>query len=185
MAAYEDLDCVAWYHDGVHFALENGIMNGVSDQMFAPSSSTSRAMIVTMLWRMEGEPVVNDTMRFADVPYDTWYTEAVRWAASEHIVDGYSAERFAPNDNVSREQLATILWRYAKYKGTDKIPASKINLGIYLDAEHISSWAYDGMQWAVNAGLITGVGNDKLSPETDASRAQVATMLMRYGKNIK
>ena len=185
MAAYEDLDCVAWYHDGVHFALENGIMNGVSDQMFAPNSSTSRAMIVTMLWRMEGEPVVNDTTRFADVPSDTWYTEAVRWAASERIVDGYSAERFAPNDNVSREQLATILWRYAKYKGTDKIPASKINLGIYLDAEHISRWAYDGMQWAVNAGLITGVGNDKLSPETDASRAQVATMLMRYGKIIK
>ena len=185
MASYSDLDPNSWYHDGVHYALENRIMNGVSDQMFAPSSSTSRAMIVTMLWRMEGEPVVNDTTRFADVPSDTWYTEAVRWAASERIVDGYSAERFAPNDNVSREQLATILWRYAKYKGTDKISASKINLGIYIDAEHISRWAYDGMQWAVNAGLITGAGNDKLSPETDASRAQVATMLMRYGKIIK
>ena len=180
MAAYEDLDCVAWYHDGVHFALENGIMNGVSDQMFAPSSSTSRAMIVTMLWRMEDEPAVDYDMTFSDVSSDSWYTEAIRWAAYEHIVDGYSADRFAPNDNVSREQLATILWRYAKYKGTDKIPASKINLGIYIDAEHISRWAYDGMQWAVNAGLITGVGNDKLSPETEASRTQVATMLMRY-----
>ena len=185
MAAYSDLDRRSWYHDGVHFALENGVMNGVGDGQFNPNGPTSRAMIVTMLWRLEGEPVVSDTMRFADVPSDTWYTEAVRWAASEHIVDGYSTERFAPNDNVSREQLATILWRYAKYKGMDHSTTGKVNLGIYLDEEHVSSWAYEGMQWAVNTGLITGVGNDKLSPETDASRAQVATMLMRYGTIIK
>ena len=180
MAAYSDLDRSAWYHDGVHFALENRVMYGVSDQTFDPNHATSRAMIVTMLWRMEGAPESDCEMTFADVPADTWYTEAVRWAASAHIVEGYSTKRFAPNDNVSREQLATILWRYARYKGTDKNTTGKTNLGIFIDAEYISRWAYDGMQWAVNAGLIIGVGNDKLSPATDASRAQVATMLMRY-----
>ena len=132
MAAYSDLDRSSWYHNGVHFALENGIMNGVREEVFNPNSPTSRAMIVTMLYRLEGEPKSEDAVTFKDVPSDTWYTEAVRWAASEHIVDGYSEERFAPNDNVTREQLATILWRYAKYKGTDKIPASEINLGIYI-----------------------------------------------------
>ena len=185
MAAYSDLDPDGWYHDGVHYVLENQIMNGVGGNRFDPGGSASRAMIVAMLWRMEGEPKSDDSMTFQDVPEGRWYTEAVRWAASSHIVDGYSAERFAPNDNVSREQLAAILWRYAKYKGTDHSATGKVNLGIYTDAEHISGWAYDGMQWAVNAGLINGVGNDKLSPEADASRAQVATMLMRYGTIIK
>ena len=184
MADYSDLDPDGWYHDGVHYVLENQIMNGVGGYRFDPGGPTSRAMIVTMLWRVEGEPKSGDTMTFRDVPEGLWYTEAVRWAASEHIVDGYSTERFAPNDNVSREQLATILWRYAKYQGTDLSTTGKVNLGIYLDEEHISSWAHDGMQWAVNAGLITGVGNDKLSPETDASRAQVATILMRYSNMI-
>ena len=183
MAAYADLDPGAWYHDGVHYALDNRIMNGVGDQLFSPNSPASRAMIVTMLWRMEGSPAGSTDLTFADVSADAWYADAIRWAASQHNVDGYSAERFAPNDPVSREQLATILWRYAKYKSTDKAAANKINLGIFIDAEQISSWALDGMQWAVNAGLITGVGNEKLSPETDASRAQVAAMLMRY-KNL-
>ena len=183
MAAYADLDPGAWYHDGVHYALDNRIMNGVGDQLFSPNSPTSRAMIVTMLWRMEGSPAGSTDLTFADVSADAWYADAIRWAASQHIVDGYSADQFGPNDNVSREQLAMILWRYAKYKSTDKAAANKITLGIFIDAEQISSWALDGMQWAVNAGLITGVGNEKLSPETDASRAQVAAMLMRY-KNL-
>lgn len=180
MAAYTDLDCGAWYHDGVHFALQTGIMNGISESLFAPASPASRAMIVTMLWRMEGEPESDGALTFADVPEGVWYTEAVRWAASEGIVDGYSTLAFGPNDHVSREQLATILWRYARYKGTNTAPASKVNLGVFIDAEHISRWAYDGMQWAVNTGLISGAGNEKLSPETDASRAQVATIMMRY-----
>lgn len=180
MASYVDLSPRSWYHDGVHWALENNVMNGVGDQSFAPNSPTSRAMIVTVLWRLEGEPVSDAAMTFTDVPDQKWYTEAIRWAASEEIVNGTGAEHFAPNDNVTREQLATILCRYAKYKGTDERVTGSADLSIFTDAEHISRWAKDGVQWAVNAGLITGMGNDELSPKTDASRAQVTTMLMRY-----
>ena len=137
-------------------------------------------MLVTMLWRMEGEPRSDHAMDFADVPESQWYAGAVRWAAANGIVGGYSAERFGPDDSVSREQLAVILWRYARYKGIDAPPDNKVDLGVFIDAERISDWARDGVQWAVDAGLLTGVGNEKLSPETDANRAQVATMLMRY-----
>ena len=182
MAAFSDLDASAWYHDGVHYALESGIMNGVGEGSFAPASPASRAMIVTILWRMEGEPVSDAAMPFTDVAERAWYAEAVRWATSERIVNGHSADRFAPGDPVSREQLAAILWRYASRKGLDTTSAAKVNLGIFIDAEHISGWAYDGMQWAVDTGLVSGVGNEKLSPETNASRAQIATILMRFSR---
>ncbi len=180
LAAYADLDASVWYHDGVHWALENGVMNGVDVQHFAPAAAASRAMVVTMLWRMEGEPGADFDLSFQDVPEGSWFTEAVRWAASEHIVDGYGADAFGPNDSVSREQLATILWRFAGYKGMASPPTESVNLGVFLDAEHISGWAYDAMCWAVDIGLITGVGDDRLSPKTEAGRAQVATVLMRY-----
>ncbi len=180
MSVYSDLDRALWYHDGVHFVLENGILNGVSDQTFAPNGSASRAMIVTMLWRMEGEPRSDYAMEFTDVPDGVWYTEAVRWAAAKGIVGGYSADFFGPDDSVSREQLAVILWRYAWYKGIDAAPEYKVNLGVFIDAERVSYWASEGVQWAVDLGLLTGVGNEKLSPETNASRAQVATILMRF-----
>ena len=180
MADYADLDANVWYHDGVHWALENGVMNGVDGQRFAPAAAASRAMVVTMLWRMEGEPGADLDLSFQDVPEGAWFTEAVRWAASEHIVDGYGADAFGPNDSVSREQLATILWRFAGYKGMASPPTESVNLGVFLDAEHISGWAYDAMRWAVDTGLITGVGDDRLSPKTEAGRAQVATVLMRY-----
>ena len=179
-AAYADLDPAAWYHDGVHYALETGIMNGVGDGRFAPSGTASRAMVVTMLWRMEGEPAADGDAGFADVPAGAWYAGAVRWAASEGIVNGYSPTVFAPNDNVSRQQLAAILCRYAAYLGMDTDTGSKYDLGAFLDAEQVASWAAQPMQWAVSAKLIGGVGNEKLSPAADASRAQVATVLMRF-----
>ena len=184
MSAYSDLYRESWYHDGVHFVLENHIMNGVGDQSFDPNGPTSRAMLVTTLWRMEGEPRSDYAMGFADVQDGAWYTEAVRWAAANSIVGGYSAEQFGPNDSVSREQLATILWRYAAYIGADTSAGEAFNLGIFLDAEYISGWAWNAMRWAAGAGLINGVGNERISPETNASRAQVATILMRYRENI-
>ncbi len=180
LAAYADLDANVWYHDGVHWALENGVMNGVDGQHFAPAAAASRAMVVTMLWRMEGGPGADLDLSFQDVPEGAWFTEAVRWAASEHIVDGYGADAFGPNDSVSREQLATILWRFAGYKGMASSPTDNDDLGFFLDAEQISGWAYDAMRWAVDTGLITGVGDDRLSPKTEAGRAQVATVLMRF-----
>jgi len=179
MAAFTDLDAAAWYHDGVHYALENGVMNGVGDGAFKPADPTSRAMIVTMLWRLEGSPEAEQAT-FGDVPENAWYAMAVNWAAAAQIVEGHSPERFAPDEPVSREQLGVILWRYAVYKGMNALNTEPVRLGVFLDAEHISGWALDGVQWAVNAGLITGTGHEKLSPKADAGRAQVATMLMRY-----
>ena len=178
--SFTDVDAEAWYFEGVRWAAANGVMNGVGDGVFDPGGVTSRAMLVTMLWRMEGAPATEYDMSFTDVPEVAWYTEAVRWAAAKGIVGGYSADFFGPDDSVSREQLAVILWRYAWFKGVDAKPEYKVNLGVFLDAERISDWARDGVQWAVDLGLLTGVGDEKLSPETNASRAQVATILMRY-----
>jgi len=180
---FSDIDEEAWYFEGVSWASSNGIMTGVGDGKFDPTGVTSRAMLVTMLWRMEGEPETEYNMTFADVPDGTWYTKAVRWAAANGIVGGYSAEQFGPSDSVSREQLATILWRYASYMGADMSAGEAFNLGIFVDAEYISGWAWDAMRWAAGVGLINGVGNERISPETDASRAQVATILMRYHAN--
>ena len=179
LSAFTDADPAAWYHDGVHFVLENGIMNGVSEDTFSPLRPASRGMIVTMLWRLEGMPET-EYAAFSDVPAGSWCAKAVGWAAAGHIVDGYASGQFKPNDPVSREQLAVILWRYAKYRGTDQTGAREVNLGVYVDTEHISQWAYEGMQWAVNAGLISGTENDRLSPKAAAGRAQVATILMRF-----
>ena len=178
-SVFSDVDKETWYAEGVHWASVNGVMNGVGGGLFDPNGSISRAMLVTMLWRLEQEPETEYDMSFDDVPEDAWYTGAVRWAAANGIVDGYSPERFGPNDSVSREQLATILWRYARNKGAETALESSANLKTYMDAERISPWADEGMRWAVSRGLITGVDNERLSPETDATRAQVATILMR------
>lgn len=180
MGAFADLDRNLWYHDGVHWALENSVMNGVGGDLFAPGRPASRAMVVTMLWRMEGMPRADAYRIFDDVEPAAWYADAVRWAAGAQIVEGYSPERFAPGDNVTREQLGVILRRYTEYNGMDALNTEPVRLGVFLDAEHISGWALDGVQWAVNAGLISGTGHEKLSPKADAGRAQVATMLMRY-----
>ena len=180
LAAFDDLDAGSWYHDGVHFVLENRIMQGVGERSFSPGSAASRAMLVTMLWRMEGAPAPSGAAPFSDVPPDAWYADAVSWAASQGIVEGRGAAVFAPHDSLTREQLAAILWRFAKYKGPVQAPDDEPGLGVFIDAERISPWAEAAMQWAVSAGLITGVGNEKLSPEANATRAQVATVLTRF-----
>ena len=183
MTAFSDLDPAAWYHDGIHFVLENGIMNGYDGGIFGPDRSTSRAMIVTMLWRMEGRPTGGD-VSFRDVPDGTWYSEAVGWASSEHIVDGYGPDRFGPDDNATREQLAAILWRYARYKGMDVSDAEDTDIGGFDDASAVSAWAVGAMRWACGAGIIHGTGNGLISPRLDATRAQVATMLMRFSVSV-
>ena len=180
ISQFADAQPTAWYHDGVHWALEQGVMNGVGNGRFAPDSSTTRAMIVTMLHRLEGESASGYAMTFQDVPDGKWYTEAIRWAAEQEIVKGYSAERFGPEDRLTREQLVTILERYARYKGMDVSEGEKSYLVGFTDAADISKWAVKAFRWAVHAGIINGVGNSRLSPGTDATRAQVATMLMRY-----
>ena len=178
MAAFTDLDRNAWYHDGIHYVLEKGMMNGMGGSKFEPETTTSRAMIVTMLWRMEGEPATDDTLTFADVPEGQWYSEAIRWASHEGIVTGYDSRTFGPNDSVTREQLATILYRYALSKGQG-FTGEWMFLLDFPDAANVSDWADEAMHWMVMNEVINGM-DGKLNPKGDATRAQVATMLMRY-----
>ena len=158
-------------------------MNGTSDTRFSPYLSTTRAMIVTILWRLENEPVVNFAMTFADVDENAWYGEAVRWATSSGIVTGYSAEAFGPDDNITREQLAAILYRYTQFKGIDVSAGENTNILSYGDALTISGYAFPAMQWACGAGLMQGA-DGKLLPDVQATRAQVAAILHRFCENI-
>ena len=180
--AFSDLDTSLWYHEATDYVLENGLMNGVGNNLFDPNGTTSRAMIVTILWRLEGEPVVNYLMQFEDVPADTWYTEAVRWAASEKIVEGWNG-KFDPMGEITREQFATILWRYAKYKGYDVSVGEDTNILSYEDAFSVSEYAIPAMQWACGAGLMQGDGVN-LTPKADATRAQAAALFQRFCENV-
>ena len=178
ISAFTDADPKAWYHDGVHYVLDNGIMNGTGGGKFEPNTATTRAMVVTMLWRMEGQPEADHAMTFADVESGAWYAGAVRWAASNGIVSGYSDAAFGPNDSITREQLATILYRYAQSKGQG-FTGSWMFLLDYPDAAEVSEWADEAMHWMVMNELIQGM-DGKLNPRGEATRAQIATILMRY-----
>ena len=179
---FTDVKADDWFYEAVKYAYDNKLMDGTSSTTFAPLMTTNRAMIVTILWRLEGSPVVNYAMNFGDVESGVWYTEAVRWAAAEGIVKGYSDTVFAPNDTVTREQLATILYRYAEYKEYDV--TAKGDLTTFADGSTVSTWAADGMTWAVGAELITGKDGGKLDPTGTATRAEVATILMRFCENV-
>ena len=174
---FTDVKADDWFYDAVKYAYDNKLMDGTSSTTFAPLMTTNRAMVVTMLWRLEGQPKADATLSFTDVESGVWYTDAVRWAASEGIVKGYSDTVFAPNDTVTREQLATILYRYAEYKEYDV--SARGDLTTFTDGSAVSTWAVDGMTWAVGAELITGKDGGKLDPTGTATRAEVATILMR------
>ena len=169
----------AWYYDAVVYAWENDLMTGTSATTFAPGVTTSRAMLATLLYRLEGEPVVNYAMSFTDVAEGLWYSKAVRWAASEGVVNGVGdGSSFAPTGAITREQMAAMLYRYAQYKGYDVTGSA--GLSGYADADSVSSWAEYAVAWAVDAGLISGVGNNTLNPQGSATRAEIATILMRF-----
>ena len=179
---FTDVKADDWFYEAVKYAYDNKLMDGTSSTTFAPLMTTNRAMIVTILWRQAGSPVVNYAMNFSDVESGVWYTEAVRWAAAEGIVKGYSDTVFAPDDTVTREQLATILYRYAEYKEYDV--SAKGDLTTFADGSTVSTWAADGMTWADGAQLITGKDGGKLDPTGTATRAEVATILMRFCENV-
>ncbi len=182
MSDFIDLDPNAWYNEGIEFVLSHGIMNGMSENVFGPDETTSRAMIVTMLWRLDGEPETDADNSFEDVPEDAWYAKAVSWASSNGIVNGYDAYTFGPDDFVTREQLAVMLFRYAAYKALGTAVPEDDVLAKFADADDISGWAEDATAWLVDIGVINGVSETELSPRTDTTRAQVATMLMRFYK---
>ena len=181
---FGDVDDGDWFADAVRFVYENGMMNGVSETSFAPHATTSRSMIVTILYRLEGEPVVDYAMDFTDVAGDAYYAEAVRWAASEGIVGGYGGGLFGAEDAVAREQLAVILYRYAVYKGYDVSIGEDTNILSYADFADLSEYAIPAMQWACGAGIVNGTSESTLTPQGEATRAQVAAMLMRFCESI-
>lgn len=169
----------SWYYDGVVYVYENGLMEGTSATTFSPNIATSRAMIATVLWRLEGSPVVTYDMNFSDVEPDRWYTEAIRWANSAGVVLGYGNGKFGTNDPITREQMAAMLYRYAQNKGYDVSMGDNINLHAYTDSDQLSQWAVPAMQWACGAGIIAGTSKTTLSPQGSATRAQAAVMFMR------
>ena len=164
----------AWYKDAIQYAYDNGLMTGTSANEFAPEQTTTRAMIVSILARLEGVESAQ-AAGFADVDDNDWYATAVNWAASVGVVNGYEDNTFQPNTAITREQLAAILMNYAAYKGEDV--SNRADLTSYTDQP--STWAEETMQWAVAEGLISGVTNDQLQPQSSATRAQVAAILQR------
>ena len=179
ISAFSDASPTEWYHDGVHWALAKELMNGIGNGSFAPNGTTTRAMVVTMLWRLEGKPD-GGSSPFTDVPADTWYTQAVSWAAEAGVVKGVSETEFAPDTPVTREQLAAILYRYAQAKGWDVSVGEDTNILSYDDAFSVSGWAMEAMQWACGAGILNGRTASTLVPGGNATRAEIATMFMRF-----
>ena len=177
---FDDVSKGDWFYKDVEYVYNEGIMDGVSKREFAPNETLTRAMIVKILYRIEGEPAGHRSSDFNDVESGRWYTGAVAWAAEKEIVKGYGNGKFGPNDPVTREQLAAILYRYTQYKGWSTTTASG-NLDGFKDAASVSSYAVDAMNWAVDEGLLKGA-NNKLSPKSNATRAQVAAIIHRYLK---
>ena len=186
---FDDVKEGAWYYDAVQYVTNNKLFNGISDTTFSPNAKMTRAMLVTVLNRMEEKgktkettvtsgAVNNNAKSFTDVKVGSWYEDAVKWASENGIVSGYSDVNFGPDDSVTREQLATILHRYAKTRGKDVL--NKIDLSLYKDSKNISSYAKDAMSYCVGNKIVTGRRVDTLEPQVTATRAEVATMLMRY-----
>ena len=175
---FRDVKTADWFYNDVKYVYEKGMMAGTAADVFAPNATTTRAMIVTILYRLEGSPAVTGTSAFVDVPAGQWYTDAVNWAAANQIVKGTSATTFAPNDSITREQMAAILYRYAQYKGYDV--TKKADLSGYSDNGQVSAYAKDALAWANAAKLINGVTNTTLAPQGNATRAQVSAILHRF-----
>lgn len=175
---FGDVKTADWFYNDVKYVYEKGMMAGTAADVFAPNATTTRAMIVTILYRLEGSPAVTGTSAFVDVPAGQWYTDAVNWAAANQIVKGTSATTFAPNDSITREQMAAILYRYAQYKGYDV--TKKADLSGYSDNSQVSAYAKDALAWANAAKLINGVTNTTLAPQGNATRAQVSAILHRF-----
>ena len=167
-----------WFYDAVRCAYETGLMDGVGDNLFAPNSETTRAQLVTILYRLAGQPEPGGDSGFSDVETGTWYTDAVAWAAENGIVNGVSDTEFAPGDDITREQLAAILYRYAAYQGYDV--SQRADLSGFGDASSISGYAQEALSWAHAQGLVLGFEDGSLRPQGTASRAQIAAVLMRF-----
>ena len=181
---FADVEIGSWYEGAVAYAYENGLISGTSEAEFSPDMLLSRAQLDTILFRMAGEPYVNFPLSFYDTPEDAWYTDAVRWAVAEKIDDS-NGDYLWPDNSLSRDETAAILWNYAKYKGIDVSVGEDTNILSYNDFSEIDRAYIPAMQWAVGSGLIQGTDVDMLSPKGQLSRAQAATILQRFAQMIK
>lgn len=179
---FSDVKESDWFYKGVSYVAENGMMNGVGDDLFAPNASLTREMLAVVLYNMEKQPESTGVNPFADVKADMWYTDAIVWANANGIVAGYDDSTFGLGDSITREQLATILYRYAQLKGYDV--TEKADLTGYADSTAISGYAVEAMQWANANGIVNGMTETTLAPLGTATRAQVATMLMNFCENV-
>ncbi len=179
---FADVSEGQWFYDDVYFAVSSGMFNGVSEQSFEPNAPMTRGMLVTVLHRMEGASDVTGGSAFTDVAVGQWYTDAVIWATRKGIVNGYGDGRFAPNDPITREQMAAILFRYAKNKGYDV--TGRADLKAFADYSAVSGYAMDAISWANTNGLIQGRTITTLAPARQATRAEVAAILHRFAQNI-
>lgn len=171
---FYDVDTDAWYADAVVYVQENLLMSGTSTTTFQPNTNMSRAMLATVLHRAEGTPTVSNSAGFTDVVSGSWYANGVNWAAENNIVSGYGGGAFGTNDPVTREQISTILWRYAGQ------PAIEGSVEVFADESSISSWALDAVHWVRSVGIVSGKTGNRFDPKANATRAEVATMLRNY-----
>ena len=180
--AFSDVSESDWFYKGVSYVVENGMMNGMGDDLFAPNAPLTREMLAVVLYNMEKQPESTGVNPFADVKADMWYTDAIVWANANGIVAGYDDSTFGLGDSITREQLAAILYRYAQMKGYDV--TEKADLTGYADSAAISGYAVEAMQWANANGIVNGMTATTLAPQGTATRAQVATMLMSFCENV-
>ncbi len=181
---FKDVKKNDWYYEAVEYVANKGLMNGTGNDEFTPDANTTRGMIVTILYRLEGSPEVSMST-FTDVANTEYYAKAVAWAEKNGIVNGYGEGKFGPNDVITREQLAAIMYRYSNYKKYNTSVGEDTNILSYNDISELSEYAVSSMQWACGAGLVNGIGDGKLAPKGNATRAQLATILMRYCESNK
>lgn len=169
-----------WFYETVKYVNQNGIINGMTEDTFAPGTQLTRAMLVTILYRVEGSPEVQSDSKFSDVKTSEWYGAPVIWASENGIVNGVSDTEFAPNNAITREQIAAIMYRYAQAKGYDVGIAKVTSIDGYDDLDTISSWAVDAVKYTVGSGIMKGKTENTINPKDQATRAEAATVVMRF-----
>ena len=182
--SFKDVKESDWFYEAVSYAVENGLMSGMSEDIFAPNTPLTREMLAVVLYNVEGQPESAGVNPFIDVKADMWYTDAILWANENGIVAGYDNGAYGVGDFITREQFAAILYRYAQFKGYDVSIGADTNILSYADAFAISEYAYPAMQWACGAGIMGGMDDGTLMPQGKATRAEAATMLMNFCKNV-
>ena len=181
--SFKDVKESDWFYEAVSYAVENGLMSGMSEDVFAPNTPLTREMLAVILWNLEGNPTPNDVAPFLDVTSDKYYANAIAWANENGIVAGYG-DTFGVGDSITREQFAVMLYNYAQYQGYDVSVGEDTNILSYTDAFDICNYAYPAMQWACGAGIMSGNDDGTLNPQGKATRAEAATMLMNFCENI-